>query len=129
MSRLSRSRKNRQKYIALQCVIRNWDFLSFIKNATPKQRKAIISVITPDQLRALHEIAENAVYGKVKFPHHVKRTLSRHRRKIIKLAKSKNNNDRRDAIQSGGFLPILLKPILGGIAGVLGAMTSAAASR
>ena len=63
--------------------------------------------------QALHEIAVNTVKGKIPLSGNQKRRLFRYMNKIKALSKQTKDNKkrRRQVVQSGGFLPILIPAV------------------
>lgn len=80
-----------------------------------KQRVAILKKADPKLIRCICECALNILRGNVALKHSYKRRLKRHasilRRLVDKNASWKNK--KRLIVQRGGFLPLLLAPILG----------------
>ena len=98
----------------LSRIKRNIDTLRVLKKASPKLRKAIISNSDTDLVLALCEIIINVLSGTVKLQSKEKRSLSRHRTVIRKLAdKSVPAREKKKLlVQRGGFLTTLLVPAL-----------------
>src|SRR5215469_7234629 len=107
---------------SVSSVIRNWDFLQFFVMARPKQQKQLLAISTDDQLRALSEIAHNALVKNVPLESVQKSGVKgRYRTKMFKLAdKHVPVRYKREMLtqQSGGFLPFLI-PIVSAALGTL----------
>lgn len=99
---------------------RNLDFIKVLANAKPRQRKAIVHTADKDLILCLCEIILNLLTGNVKVPDKIIDQLRKHKDCLRTLAEQRTSlKTRRDILeQKGGFLPILLTPILS-IAGQL----------
>ena len=77
---------------------------------------------TPDQIRALSEIASNIVKGNFKVDSKTFKKLQKHKEHIRKLSKKTCSHIKKKAIltQKGGFLPLLVTPILSALGGIAG---------
>lgn len=100
---------------------RNISILDVLSKAPKKQREAIINTATKDQLLCICDCANNILKETIPLTEKDFKKLRRHQNIIRYLAE--NNKDiegKKDyLIQSGGFLPILLAPILGAAGSIL----------
>jgi len=88
------------------------EYLLLIQKANKNQREALLKTATLQQLKAISECTLNVCTGNVKLTPRQFSTLKKHKNKIHKFLKSKSTGHRRLALQTGGFLPILLSVIL-----------------
>jgi|GEM_PF-7030264 len=103
-----------------ECVIRNKGFLNRVHKCKNKERKTLIKNASRDNIDALSEIALNTLLGNVPLKTEEKQKLKRHRDKIRKLAHRKTSTKKKKIllVQQGGFLPLLLTPILSALGGL-----------
>lgn len=97
------------------------DFLKVLASCSPKQRKALMQNVSPSLLKCLCECCLNVLKGNVKLTTTQKQSLSRHRKVLREMSDRKVpvKRKKRIVVQKGGFLPLLLKPILSTLAGIL----------
>lgn len=100
-------------------VQKHRDFLSVITRCSPHLRKAILSQASPELVKTITECLYNGLKRKdVKH----KKKLSGILHRLVRRRTSLNTK-RKTLVQAGGFLPLILGPILasvlGGIAGKL----------
>lgn len=108
------------------CLKRNSEFLQSLLSKKGNKRKRLINKASMDQIDSLSEIALNIIKGKVNISPVHKKKLNRHKEKIRKLAKKISLKARkRILVQRGGFLPLLITPILS----LLGALAGKAISK
>jgi len=89
--------------------------LQALCHLTSEQRVAILKKADPKLVRCICECALNILRGNVPLKHPYKQRLRRYATILRRLA-DKNNSWRckkRLIVQRGGFLPLLLAPILG----------------
>ena len=93
---------------------RNLDFIKVLTKARPKQRKAILHTADRDLILCLCEIILNFLTGNLKVPDKIITQLKKHKTCLRRLAQRDTKlEDRRHLLeQKGGFLPVLLAPIL-----------------
>lgn len=100
---------------------RNINCLHILSNTTKKQRDALINTASKDQIQCICDCANNFLRGNVPFTEDQIRKLKRYQ-KQIRILSNKNHinikNKKKILVQHGGFLPILLAPILS-VAGTL----------
>ena len=103
-------------------IKRNLQFLrAFLPNPKKKkQRRAILKLASSDNIKALCEGALNTLKGNVPLSVLEKRKLRRHSEKIRKLACRKTSVKRKKAflVQEGGFLPLIITPLLSAAGGL-----------
>lgn len=100
--------------------------IEFLSKCSPKQRKAILLHADPNLVTSLCECASNVVKGNVPLSRFQKAKLSRYKKHIRDLSNKRLSHKKRKAIlvQQGGFLSLLLKPIIQSLGGMLlGAVT------
>lgn len=94
---------------------RNINCLHLLADARRYQRDALINTASKDQLQCICDCANNFLAGNVPFTQDRINKLKRYQKQIRILA-NKNDPDlekkRKILVQYGGFLPLLLTPIL-----------------
>lgn len=103
---------------------RNAPLLKLLCRAKPALVKAIIKAGDRDLINTLCECSLNVLKGNVRLAPAQKKKLARHKQTLRLLSKKNTSLQRRKALlQTGGFLPLLLKPVvvsfLGGLLGSL----------
>lgn len=84
-------------------------------------RNAALERASKDLVLALVECAKNVILGSVSLTPAQLTALRRHRKDIETLVKGKTSlRTRKRLLQKGGFLPLLIKPVLGLLGGILG---------
>ena len=93
------------------------DFLKVLCKATPKQRKGIIEGANNELIKAICECALNCLKGNVSLSSGQKQKLARHKGKLRSLSNKKYPVAKKKVIlaQKGGFLNLLIEPILSGL--------------
>ena len=95
------------------------DVLNVLVKTKPKVQKAIIQTADKDLVNCLCDCALNVLKANVPLTPSQKRKLARHKQGLRALISPKTSvSKKRKVLQTGGFLPALLGPILG-IAGPL----------
>jgi hypothetical protein len=109
-----------QKNMAHERLKRNIDYIRVLAKSKPKQRKAIINTADKDLIICLCECILNLLSGNIEVDSDTLNKLNSHKRNLRTLADRKTAfKQRKDILeQKGGFLPVLLAPMLG-IAGQL----------
>jgi len=102
-------------------IVRNSQFLKQLHSCKRGSRSTIIRKASNDNIDALSEVALNTLLGNIPLNQHQRRVLKKHRSAVRKLAHKKISRKRKKhfLVQKGGFLPLLLTPvlsILGGLA-------------
>ena len=102
-------------------VRRNAPIIVALSNANVHLQKLTINQAKKDLIMALVECAKNIILGNVKLTNSQYNALRQHRTDINKLVLSKTLiNERKIILQKGGFLPLLIKPLLSLFGGLLG---------
>jgi hypothetical protein len=85
-------------------------------------RKKLIRKASRDNIDALSEVALNTLLGNVPLKDEQKKKLKRHRTKIRQLAHRRTSTKKKKIllVQQGGFLPLLLAPLLSALGGLAG---------
>lgn len=93
---------------------RNLDFLKLLTKVKPKQRQAIIKTSDRDLVLCLCECVLNLLEGNLKITPSQLEKLKRYKNPLRTLVDNKTSiKEKRNILeQRGGFLPILLAPIL-----------------
>lgn len=101
-------------------IKKNYHLLSVLARATPAQRKAILKQATPNEIKVICEICHNTLQGNI--PVNISK-LKKYKSSIRKLTNKKIPIKKKKKIlinQTGGFLPLILGPLLSLVAGTIG---------
>jgi hypothetical protein len=104
-------------------IKRNLNFLkSLLHSKKKKLRKSIVKVASNDNIDALSEAALNTLRGNVPLTSEERRKLKPHSEKLRALAHKKTSIKKKKSllIQEGGFLPLLLPPLLSAAGAITG---------
>jgi hypothetical protein len=82
----------------------------------------LIRIASPDNINAISELALNTLKGNVKLNLKQKSKLKKFKKSLRKLANKRFSVKSRKSLllQEGGFLPILIAPVLSALAGLAG---------
>ena len=85
--------------------------------ASLRQRHGIIDGTSSELIKAICECGLNCLKGNVSLTNVQKQKLNRHKQKLRLLADKKQSLKKKKelSVQKGGFVPLLIKPILGAI--------------
>ncbi|KAJ8018951.1 hypothetical protein HOLleu_42761 [Holothuria leucospilota] len=100
--------------------------LRFLAKCSPHQRKALLRHADESLITSLCECVSNVVKGNVPVSKAQRSKLARYKKHLRALGdKRLSRPKRRDIlVQQGGFLSVLLKPIISSLGGLLiGALT------
>lgn len=101
----------------------NCHFLNSInKKLTKSKRAKIFNKADAKSLNAVGEIVQNLLRGVIPLPEYNLKKLRRYKNPIRKLGRKKISKRLRKSIliQHGGFLPLVLSPLLSLVAGAAG---------
>ena len=100
---------------------RNIPQLKELKSAAVKKRKKIIAAANSDLIKCVCDCCANVVKGNLHINKVHRKKLARHAGTIRELSRKKQSVAKRRALlsQKGGFLPVLLAPVLSLIASQL----------
>ena len=102
-------------------MVRNAPLLYALAYVSDQVRTKVTRKAAKDLVLALVECAKNIILGNVRLTITQLSALGRHKENIRKLARAKTSlKEKRAIIQTGGFISLLLKPLLGLLGGVLG---------
>ncbi len=102
---------------------RNKEALLSLQSASSSLRKIMLQNAKRDLVLALVEIAENIIKGNVKLTSVQLNGLKRKKKHVSVLVDPKRTeNEKRKALQVGGFLPLLIGPIASLLGSVLPAL-------
>lgn len=89
--------------------------LQALQHLSKEQREAVLRKADSRIIRSICECALNVLRGNVPLKPDQRKKLRPHARAIRRLAAKKGcwKSKKRFVVQSGGFLPLLLAPILG----------------
>lgn len=105
---------------------RNVPFLQNLATAKSEERKRLIENATVEEMKVLTEIAMNISKGHFPVTHKHFHRLKRHRHIIRKLASTSVPHKAKKVIlnQKGGFLPVLVAPVLAALGSIAGRFIS-----
>lgn len=103
-------------------VQRHLNELKVLSKLKPKQTKLLIRHANNDLVKCVCECMQNVANGVVHISPATKMKLSKHRNKIRKIINKRTKIAKKKKLleQSGGFLPLLLAPIVGLLGSVVG---------
>ena len=100
---------------------RNAPLLYALAYVSEQVRSKVTKKAAKDFVLALVECAKNIILGNVQLTLTQLNDLGQHRENIRKLARVRTPlREKREIIQTGGFIGLLLKPLLGLLGNVLG---------
>ncbi len=89
------------------------DTLAVLAKAKPAMRRAIIGEADRDLVACMCECSHNILNGNVPLTSAQKTKLARYKEDLRAIAdKSTRQEDKKEILQKGGFLPALLAPLL-----------------
>jgi hypothetical protein len=92
---------------------KNISYIDVLSKAKKKQRDAIIKTADNELIQCLCECALNILNGNVPLKNSDFQRLSKYKQQLRNLSDPDIHfNQKRDVLQRGGFLPLLLTPIL-----------------
>jgi len=102
-----------------KCTARNVDFLKGLVKCKKSKRNYLIDGATKDNIHSLTEIAHNTLKGNIRYKKSALKTLRKYREHIRKIAKKCCSIKKKKQIlqQHGGFLPLLIEPLLAAVVG------------
>lgn len=107
---------------------RNYKLLKLLKKAKQSQRKKLLETADKDLILCLCDCANNILKGNIRLKPKEKEKLRRHKTALRELTKGKSasglKKKRKLLVQKGGFLPLLLSPILSVAGGLLSSLIS-----
>lgn len=104
-------------------VKKHLETFKLLSKANPKLARSILLNAKPELVRALCECCHNILKGTVPLTNSQKTHLHKHKQRLRVLANRKTTQKKRRALlQTGGFLPQLLKPIIGLLGGLAGSL-------
>ena len=98
---------------------RNATALQALATAGARARRAMISNADKDLIQTLVHAAKDIINGKIKLKRSQLKRLRSCEHSLRTFVTARNLPTRKRALQSGGFLGLLLKPLLGVLAGTL----------
>jgi hypothetical protein len=99
---------------------RNLALLDLLSKTTKSQREALIKTCTQDQLQCICDCAINILKENIQLTDDQFKKLKRFQKQLRYLANPEDKlENKRIVIQKGGFLPVLLTPILSAAATIL----------
>ena len=104
-------------------VKRNLPLLKVLCGAKPALIRAVVKGGSPELIHALCECSLNILKGNVQLSTAQKKQLSRYKQSLRVLSRKGTSVQRRKQIlQKGGFVGVLLKPVLSALGGLLGSL-------
>lgn len=100
----------------------NFDTIKVLSKRNPKQNKAIIQAANNELVKCICECIQNVTNGVVKISPCSKSKLHKHKNKIRQIINKRTDMKKKRKLleQSGGFLPLLLAPVVGLLGSVVG---------
>ena len=97
-----------------KCIQRNEKFLKELVTSSDRRRQSLLEGATKDEIHCLTEIAFNIVKGNFPLDNESLRKLTKHKQAVRKLSKTRGSHKKKKQFlkQKGGFLPLLLAPVL-----------------
>ena len=90
--------------------------LRVVTRLPPNSRKRILKELSNEKIvyKALNELAQNTLSGKIPLSNGQRRRLKSHKKTLENFCNAKKCNKKRKQliIQSGGFLPIVLQALI-----------------
>ena len=102
-------------------VRKNAPLISSLAKMTPRIRNAVLSTAKKELVLALVECAKNVILGTVPLTSTQLNQLRRYQKHITELVAPRTSLKRRkELLQTGGFVGLLVKPLLGLLGSALG---------
>lgn len=99
-------------------IIQHLPTLRKLHRCNHKIRKTLLKKGGKKLQLCLRECAVNVLKGNVHLTHSQFKKLGKHKKKLRELSKKTTSQKKRQRIaQTGGFLPLLLAPIIGSLVG------------
>ena len=90
--------------------------LSVLAKSDPRVREVILKGFDKELLKCITDCAVNILNGNVPLKASEKRALGKHKSKLRRLADKKTSlKKKHQIVQKGGFLPLLLAPLLSSV--------------
>ena len=107
---------------------RNLAIVKRLKRMNVGNRKKFLSVCNQDIIDCLCEASKNILKGNLPVSSHCYKKLCRYKKTLRELATKKTAAKKRRAllVQRGGFLPLILGPLLGLASSVIGGVINKA---
>lgn len=99
----------------------HYSILQALATAGTRERRRLLKSVSPALIRTLAQIAANVLHGNIRLTPVQKKQLGRYK-KTLRALKHKYTNverKRKQLIQHGGFLPLLLPLITGVVGGLI----------
>ena len=96
------------------------NMLKVLSTASPKLKKSIIQGADKDLITSLCDCANNILKGNVPLSAKQKSALRRYKQSLRTLTQRKSLVQKKNILQSGGFLGSLLTHVLGILGSILG---------
>lgn len=103
-------------------LAKHGDVLSVLSKASPPMRKQMIQTASKEVIDTVCECCLNVLKGTIPLSPHQKKCLGKHRHLLRQMVQKKIpvHQKKKMLVQRGGFvLPMLLGPLLKGIAGTM----------
>jgi hypothetical protein len=105
--------------------------LHFLAKCKPRQRQLFLDTANKDVIECICECIHNIAQGNVRIEKERKRKLAKHKSKLRKIVDKRTGIEAKRKLlsQSGGFLPLLLSPIIGLVGSLIGDAIAGAVNR
>jgi hypothetical protein len=111
----------RQK-MTIKRITKHHDCLRFLAKTNPKLRRCVIKAADKDLIYCICECIQNVLRANVPIPPNTIKQLKPYKGTMESIVNKRTNigHKKRLIAQNGGFLPILLAPLLGVIGSLVG---------
>lgn len=112
-------------------LAKHFTLLKLLSKAKPRQCRSIVSCANKDQIGCLCECVLNVLSGNVPIDNARRLKLRKYKGKFRKILDKRTNLSKKRKLleQSGGFLPMLLAPIIGLAGSLIGDAISGAINK
>jgi hypothetical protein len=117
----SKSKKGKKRKGLPPRLAKHGDVLSVLSKAPSPMRKQMIQSASKEVIDTVCECCLNVLKGTVPLSPHQKKCLGKHRHVLRQMVQKKIpiRQKKKMLVQRGGILPLLLGPLLKGIAGTM----------
>lgn len=108
---------------------RNFKLLRYLKKVKKQRRSSVLKSAKKDLILCICDCANNILRGNVRLKERDRKALRRHKKSLRLLATQRTGLEkkRKFLVQKGGFLPLLLAPIISAAGSLLGGLLRPAA--
>jgi hypothetical protein len=108
--------------MAIKRITKHHDCLKFLAKTNPKLRRSVVNAADKDLIYCICECIQNVLAANVPVPFNTIKQLKPYKGTMESIVNKRTNiqHKKRLISQKGGFLPILLAPLLGVIGSLIG---------